>query len=143
VRLSIASEVGADNVIAFDEEDVVQRALDYTGGVGADVVFEASGSPDALAQALDIAKRKGQVILIASPRDPVKIDFRKILGKPLTLKGSIMSKWIDYETAMRLMSSGVVRAGPIVTHRLPLEEWGKAFDSIRVEKKAGKVLFIP
>ncbi len=142
-RLSIASEVGADNVIAFDEEDVVQKVLDYTGGVGADVVFEASGSPDALAQALDIAKRKGQVILIASPRDPVKVDFRKILGKPLTLKGSIMSKWIDYKTAIRLMSSGAVRADPIVTHRLPLEECEKAFDLIRVEKKAGKVLFIP
>jgi len=143
VRLSIASEVGADNVIAFDEEDVVQKVMGYTGGVGADVVFEVSGSPDALTQALDIARRKGQVILIASPRDPVTVDFRKILGKPLTLKGSIMSKWVDYERAIRLMSSGMVKAGPIVTHKLPLEEWKKAFDSIRVEKTAGKVLFIP
>jgi len=143
VRLSIASEVGADNVIAVDEEDVVQKVLDYTGGFGADVVFEASGSADALAQALDIAKRKGQVILIASPRDPVNVDFRKILGKPLTLKGSIMSKWIDYERAIGLMSSGMVKAGPIVTHKLPLRAWEKAFDLIRVEKTAGKVLFTP
>jgi L-iditol 2-dehydrogenase len=143
VRLSIASRVGADNVVAVEEEDAVQKVMDYTGGVGADVVFEASGSADALAQALDIAKQKGQVILIASPRDPVNVDFRRILGKPLTLKGSIMSKWVDYETAIRLMSSGVVKAGPIVTHRLPLEEWEKAFNLIRVEKTAGKILLIP
>jgi len=41
------------------------------------------------------------------------------------------------------MSSGMVKAGPIVTHKLPLEEWKKAFDLIRVEKTAGKVLFTP
>ncbi len=143
VRLSLASKVGADNVVAVEEEDAVQKVMGITGGVGADVVFEASGSAAAIAQALDMAKRRGQVILIASPREPVKVDFRRILGKPLTLKGSIMSKWVDYETAIRLMSSGAVRAGPIVTHRLPLQAWEKAFNLIRVEKTAGKVLFIP
>ena len=117
--------------------------MGFTGGVGADVVFEASGSADALTQAFDVARRGGQVILIASPGAPVAVDFRKILAKPLTVRGSIMSKWIDYERAIRLMSSGSVRAGPIGTHVLPLREWRKAFDLIRVEKKAGKVLFTP
>ena len=37
----------------------------------------------------------------------------------------------------------IVEVGPIVTHKPPLEKWKKAFDLIRVEKTAGKVLFTP
>ena len=52
-------------------------------------------------------------------------------------------KWIDYERAIGLISSGAVRVAPIITHRFPITEWRRAFDAITVEKTAGKVLLIP
>jgi L-iditol 2-dehydrogenase len=97
VRLSIASKIGADKTINVEEENPIEKVLEYTDNKGADVAFETSGSPEALKQSLDMTKRKGQVILIASPRVPVEVYFGKIIGKSLSLKDSIMSKWIDYE----------------------------------------------
>jgi len=143
VRLDIAKEIGADVTIPVEEEDPVERIKEITGGMGADVVFEVSGAASAALQAFDEVRRKGQVIFIAGPPDPVEFSFRKILGGGLTVKGSIMSKWIDYERAVRLISGGFVRAGPLITHRLPITEWRKAFDAIMVTKTAGKVILTP
>ncbi|MFH2111039.1 MAG: zinc-binding dehydrogenase [Candidatus Bathyarchaeota archaeon] len=143
VRLSIASKIGADKTIMVEEEDPIEKVLEYTDNKGADVVFETSGSPEALIQSLDMTKRNGQIILIASPRVPVEAHFGKILGKPLSLKGSIMSKWIDYDRAIRLMSLRMVKADKLITHRLDLTDWRKAFDFIRVKKVAGKVILYP
>ncbi len=143
VRLDIASEVGADITIPVEEEDPVEKIMELTEGMGADVVFEASGASEAAVQAFDMARRRGQITFIASPGQPVEIDLRKILGRGLVVRGSIMSKWIDYERAIGLISSGAVRVDPIITHKLPLTEWKKAFDSIMTEKTAGKVLLTP
>lgn len=143
VRLSIAAEIGADVTVPVEEEDPVEKVVEITGGVGADVVFEASGSASAALQAFEMVRRRGQVTFIASPPKPVEFDFRRILGKALTVRGSIMSKWIDYERAISMISSGAVRVGPIITHKFPITGWRKAFDAIMVEKSAGKVLFTP
>ena len=143
VRLGIAADIGADVTVPVEEEDPVEKVMELTGGVGADVVFEASGSASAVLQAFEMVRRRGQVTLIASPPKPVEFDFRRILGKALTVRGSIMSKRVDYERAMSMISSGAVRVGPMITHKFPITEWRKAFDAIMVEKSAGKVLFTP
>ncbi len=143
VRLNIAGEIGANVTIPVEEVDPVERVMELTGGVGADVVFEASGAESAALQAFEMVRREGQVVLIASPPGPVGLSLRSILGKGLTVRGSIMSKWIDYERAIVLISSGVVRVVPIITHKFPITDWRRAFDVITVEKTAGKVLLTP
>jgi L-iditol 2-dehydrogenase len=143
VRLDIAKEVGADVTIPVEEEDPVERIMEITGSLGADVVFEVSGAASAALQAFDEVRRKGQIIFVAGPPDPVEINFRKILGGGLTVKGSIMSKWIDYERAVRLISGRSVRVEPLITHRLPITKWREAFDAIIVTKTAAKVILKP
>lgn len=143
VRLDIAKAIGADVTIPVEEEDPVKKVMEITGGMGADVVFEVSGAASATLQAFDEVRRKGQVIFVAGPPDPVQFNFRKILGGSLTVKGSIMSKWIDYERAVRLISGGFVRAEPLITHRYSISEWREAFDAIIVSKTAAKVILKP
>ena len=143
IRLDIAKEVGADETIAIGEEDPVEKVLAMTDGLGADVVFEVSGSASAAVQAFDLVRKGGQITFIASPNQPVELDLRKILGKSLVVRGSIMSKWVDYERAIKLISRGKIRVKPIITHRFPITEWKKAFDAIINEKTAGKVILTP
>jgi len=143
VRLDIAKKVGADVTIPVEEVDPLGVVMEHTGGLGADVIFEVSGAASAAVQAFDLVRKKGQVVFVTSPPVPVEFSFRSILGKALTVRGSIMSKWIDYERAVDLISRGAVIAAPIITHKLPITEWRKAFDAITVEKTAGKVIFTP
>jgi L-iditol 2-dehydrogenase len=141
-RLRIAKEVGADLTINVEVEDLIERIKQLTNGVGADVVFEVTGSGPAMMQALDTVRRQGQIIVIGVNIKPVALNMFKILENEITIQGSSMSNWKDYERAIDLISRGVIKIHPLITHKFPITEYNQAF-KLLVEKKAGKILFTP
>ena len=143
LRLKIAEEVGADVVIPVEEEDPVKGIDELTDGVGVDVVFVVVSAASAATQAFDMVRKQGQVTFIAVPSQPVRFDFNKLFRKELVVRGSIMSKWIDYERAINLISTGQVRVKPLITHKLPITQWKQAFDAILERKDAAKIIFTP
>lgn len=65
-RLALAADMGADHVIDIDRmssDERVQRVLDLTGGLGADVVVEAAGSPRAFEEGLLMARNGGAYVI--------------------------------------------------------------------------------
>jgi threonine dehydrogenase-like Zn-dependent dehydrogenase len=65
-RLALAREMGADHVLDIDRsgsEERLQRVLDLTGGLGADVVVEAAGSPRAFEEGLRMARNGGAYVV--------------------------------------------------------------------------------
>jgi len=71
-RLATARRLGATHTIDARSADTASAILDLTGGLGAHVVFEASGSPSAPAAALAAARRGGRVVLVglhSAPRE--------------------------------------------------------------------------
>jgi len=141
IRLKIAEKIGADVTIPL-EKDPVKIINDLTDGVGVDVVFETSGAPSAAVQAIDMVRKQGQIIIIGVHFTPVKLNLRKIEFNELTIRGSAMSNWVDYQRAIKLISRKTIQVKPIITHIFPITEWEEAFNVIK-EKKAGKVLFTP
>jgi L-iditol 2-dehydrogenase len=141
-RLNIAKQIGADVTINIQDEDPIKKISGLTDGMGADVVFEVTGSGPAMTQALDMVRRKGQIVVIGVNMKPVSLDSFKILENEITIRGSSMSNWDDYERAIGLISRGQVKIKPLITHKFPITAWDQAF-KLLVEKKAGKVLFTP
>jgi L-iditol 2-dehydrogenase len=65
-RLALARDMGADHVIDIDvlaPGQRLQRVLDLTGGVGADIVVEAAGSPRAFEEGLLMARNGGAFVI--------------------------------------------------------------------------------
>src|SRR6187455_877672 len=65
-RLALSQEMGADHVIDIDHtvpEERLQHVLDLTGGLGADVVVEAAGSPRAFEEGLRMARNGGAYVI--------------------------------------------------------------------------------
>ncbi len=60
-RLPIASQCGADVIVDISKESLGEAVLDLSDGEGADVVFETSGSPAAIADVLRIVRRCGRI----------------------------------------------------------------------------------
>ncbi len=54
-RLEIARQFGADVYICSSEENSIERVLDETNGLGADVVITSNSSPEAQVDALKMA----------------------------------------------------------------------------------------
>jgi len=81
-RLAIAKETGADLVINPAKEDVVAKVKSLTGGIGCDVVLEASGSPKAVVQAVDMLRRGGRLMEFGySPRRPASTGVSSAISK--------------------------------------------------------------
>lgn len=64
-RLDKAACAGAQCVGNPKEEDIVNRALDWSNGIGVDsvILFTSTSSPDPLSQACQMSRQKGKVIL--------------------------------------------------------------------------------
>ncbi|MEK8170656.1 zinc-binding dehydrogenase [Streptomyces sp. M19] len=70
-------DIGADEVIATAEEDVVTRVRELTGGKGARVVFDPVGGP-ALADLVTAAAYEGRIVLYGVlDRTPSRSTSRK------------------------------------------------------------------
>jgi L-iditol 2-dehydrogenase len=125
-RLDAARELGAEVFEAADGQESA-AILAATGGRGVDVAFEAAGENEAVETAVTVAKRGGQVILIGIPADDrTSFAASSARRKGLTIKVVRRMK-NTYPRAIRLVQSGAVDVGSLVTHRFPLAEVGKAF----------------
>lgn len=144
-RLEMASQLGADKTYLVDREAPLACAQSIrrdAQGRGVDVVLEASGNARALNLAFEIAAKGARVVLVGIYHELSNIDAMNIVSKELRIHGSFDYKWIDFENAIDLISSGRVRTKPLITHRLPLKD---IHEGVRLmeEKKAVKVMIEP
>ena len=82
-RLDIALAHGATHVVAADVAQAREEVLALTGGNGAAVVFDVTGSESVFAAALGLARRRGTVVLLGDAGYPAE----QRLGPELLLNG--------------------------------------------------------
>jgi threonine 3-dehydrogenase len=141
-KLALAERVGADAVFDARDPNLIDEILRRTGGDGADVLMEMSGSASALDSGLQLLRNGGRAALLGIPPDDVKINLaERIIFKGLTVLGINGRKMFEtwYQT-QALVKSGRVDLRPIITHRLPLERFEEGFDLMR-SGKAAKIVF--
>ncbi len=141
-RLGLARELGADVVVNAEEADPVERVLDLSQGVGADVVIDAAGPSITLRQSLAMVRRNGQITKIGWGPEPVGFSLDPIIEKVITLQGSFSHTWQTWERCLALMSQGKLRTAPLISHRWPISRWQEAFAAIE-DKTAVKILLDP
>jgi len=139
-RLKIAEELGADIIINVDQEDPISRVKEEMEGVGADIVFEASGNPLALQQAVHMVKRGGEIVLIGHSSKPAQIASVDLVRGAITMKGTYAYTMETFKKVLDLMSQGKVQSKPVITHILSLEEFNQAFEAAK-SREAAKVVF--
>lgn len=129
-RLRLAGEVGATHTVCSSEVDPVQAVRDLTGGEGADVVIVAAPVPQVQAQALEMCRRRGRVLFFAGlPRGTtVTLDTNLIHYGQIRIEGSHASTAAQNALALRLITSGAVPVGRLVTGVLPLHRVNEAFE---------------
>jgi threonine dehydrogenase-like Zn-dependent dehydrogenase len=60
-RKELARTYGADDVVDFQQTDVVERILELTDGEGVDASMEALGSSDLIGQCMEVTKPGGRI----------------------------------------------------------------------------------
>lgn len=126
----LARELGADRVVAPSELGRVVRSISQSfllGGTqltgGADVVVDCVGSPDSLAQALQVVAPGGTVILVGMP-GPVKVDLTPLWHRESAIRGCYAYNRDDFATALELVVAADL--GRLVTATYPLSRYREA-----------------
>lgn len=139
-RLEVAERLGADIVVDVEREDTVSRAMETSGRF--DFVFEATGNPKSVPQALSMVRSGGKVILIGIHPGPAEFNPTEVVRQRKSLIGAYAYGPETWERTLALLAAGRLMVEPMITHRIPLLEAREGFE-LAVRREAAKVLFIP
>lgn len=129
-KLRLAETLGADVAVRPDAVEEVVREL--TGGEGADLVVESSGSLSALAQAVGLV-RPGGTILVFGIVSATSGDFPfyQLYLKEISVVNSRAALPRDYAAAIDLVARGKVDVAPILARRFDLDDAVGALEMFR------------
>ena len=139
-KLKVARRLGATAAMhPSSGGDLVREIREITGG-GADVAFEAVGSPATVTSALSSLRRGGRLCLVGYSDQPVSFPTARIMFFEYTVMGSLGCRPVDYPRIVELVKSGRVSLDEVVTGKRPLEQISEAADDLRAGKGLRTVL---
>jgi NADPH:quinone reductase len=139
-------EAGADHVIVTQDEDLVARVNEITGGEGARVAFDPVGGP-ALEQLAEALSENGIVFEYgALSAEPTPFPLFPILGKMLTVYGyqykQIVRDPARLERAKRFILDGLAsgKLKPVIDKVFPFEQIVDAHRYLESNQQFGKIV---
>jgi len=146
-KAAYAREIGADEVILYQDVDFAEAVRDLTGGDGVNVVYDAVGTAT-WEGSIDCLKRRGMVVYFGGASGPVPTFDTSILmakGSLVMTRASLRDFVADREEiAWRagelfdLWASGGLKIR--IGETYPLAEAGKAQDDMENRRTTGKLL---
>ncbi len=126
-RLAKAKEMGADFVVNAAADDFSQQISALTDGLGADVVFEAAGSPATMAQTSELVKRGGVIVIVGNVTKETSYNFLLVSNKEADIRPVYRYKNL-YPTAINALASGKIDLKRIQPRVFPYTRAQEAFD---------------
>ena len=121
-RLAMAKRLGADHVINVDEVDPIKYIREVTGGLMADIAFDCSGAPEALASSVDMLKKGGTIVTPGLYHgERAALEFDKVVFGEITIKGAHTHNIDSVDPAIRIIESGKYPLHELVTHVYDLD----------------------
>jgi L-iditol 2-dehydrogenase len=125
-RREMARRLGADVVIDPTRESLRDKVMELTGGRGADVVCEAVGKPELVAEAITLTKPTGvfQLVGVNPKGSRLPLDLWDVHFREIRIVGAF-GRGTAYRRALALMPKlGLKR---LVTAQFPLDGIREAF----------------
>ena len=131
-RRSVALELGADAVVDPTSQDPVKAIIELTDGAGPHVVYECAAAKPTLHDALDMVRRKGNVMLVALAWEDVPLLPVDWAGKEIQLNTTFASEPYDFKVAVDLIASKKFVLEPLLsdTDTIELKDIQEAFESL-------------
>ncbi|MGH8013512.1 MAG: zinc-dependent alcohol dehydrogenase [Candidatus Binataceae bacterium] len=128
-RLKWAGELGADQVIDVNDEDVEAAIVPLNGGYGPDLVIECTGNPQGWQDAFARVRRGGRVIFFGDcpVNTQLNVDTRRMHYDNLTLIAPFHFRPRDVRRAFEWLSAGRLGAGRVINARRPLADLSEVF----------------
>ena len=143
-RREIAKQMKAEFTLDPSKQDVHAIVMEQTAGLGADVVLEMAGHPNAIRTAFDIVRRGGRISLLGLTSKPVSLNFSEdIIFKGITVQGiSGRRMYQTWYQMTALLKAGKLDLHPVITHRIGMKDFASGMEQLRTGE-ASKILVYP
>ncbi|RNJ79119.1 MAG: L-iditol 2-dehydrogenase [Nitrosopumilus sp. H8] len=141
-RLDFARNLGATDSIRSDDADRVKKILEHTGGAGVDVAIVATSSLEALADAIEMVRSGGHIMMFGVPSRgaSMSIDMSKIYSKEITMHASYAASDRDTKEALGMIESSEIDVKQLITHTYTISDSQSAFEHARSGADAMKII---
>jgi threonine 3-dehydrogenase len=143
-RRKLAEKMKADYALNPITDNVYEKVMDATGGVGVDVILEMSGKSDAIRLGFKILRLGGRVSLLGIPSKPVEFN----LAEDFIFKGAVVqgiNGRLMYKTWYQmtaLLKAGKLDLSPVITDRMSMADFSKGMDRLQTGESS-KILLYP
>lgn len=134
--LDRAAKLGATRVVDVTRESLPDVVRELTGGGGADITFECTGTQAALTACGDTTRMSGKIAIVGFHQGAAReIPLAYWNWMAFTIVNAhfrdlaVILRGMD--VGMRLVSSGALSMDGLVTHRFPLDRINEAFATLR------------
>jgi threonine 3-dehydrogenase len=138
-RLELAARMGATRTVNAGQESLEDIINELGMKEGFDVGLEMSGNPVAFRDMLRNMHHGGRVALLGIPPGDTAIDWNEVIFKGLVIQGIYGRKMFETWYKMSTMLESGLDVSPVITHRLPIDEFQHGFD-IMNSGQSGKVI---
>jgi threonine dehydrogenase-like Zn-dependent dehydrogenase len=130
-------------VIDPSERELSCSTAELLGDRNFAAVFDSVGSAESMTTALGLLEESGTYVNLAVHSVNISLDAAA-LGSERTLTTSSNAFYRDLASVFELLNARTINVAPLITHRLPLEDYERAFELLlQSPKGAFKIVFEP
>jgi alcohol dehydrogenase len=126
-RLQAAKLFGADTTVVAGTEDPLAVVDGLTGGLGADVVMEAVGTPPTFELCTRLVRPGGRVANIGVHGKPATLHLEDLWIRNVTITTGLVDTY-STPKLLDMLVAGQLDLGHMITHRFGLDEFMAAYD---------------
>jgi alcohol dehydrogenase len=126
-RLQAAKMFGADTTVLAGSEDPLEVVHALTGGLGADVVMEAVGTPATFELCATLVRPGGRVANVGVHGKPATLHLEDLWIRNVTITTGLVDTY-STPRLLDMLVAGQLDLSRMVTHRFALDEFMQAYD---------------
>jgi alcohol dehydrogenase len=135
-RLDVAKKFGATTLINSSDGKAAQRVMEHTDGAGVDVAIEAVGIPATFDICQSIVAAGGRIANVGVHGKPVELHMEKLWDRNISLTTRLVDT-VTTPMLLKVVRSGKLQPSKLVTHRFPISDIMKAYDTFANAAKEG------
>lgn len=142
-KAELARAAGADAVVRYRDEPLVERVAELTGGRGVDRIIELDIGVNGAAD-LDMLRSGGECVVYGSSQAQIQLPFFPLIAKNLQLRCFIVYHLTPAEreraqgTLTRMLQRGVLQHN--IAARVPLRDIARAHEMVESGAAVGNVV---
>ena len=140
-RLGLAKACGIEACLNSGQADLPAAIAKYFGPDKADLILECVGSASTITQAVAVARKGTDIVVVGVFGDKPTIDLGTVQDRELRLIGTLMYQEADWKAAIELVKKGRAKLAPLVTNHFAFVDYPEAYLYIEANReRAMKVM---